>query len=312
MTLAYSLQTVTSRAFAGDADFWKIRDLLIQTYPLTPTGFNWEIRRWDGSRFHNENAAIPPEWNEQIHLWETPDGCLVGAVHTEGRMGEAFLQLHPDYRHVEEDMIAWAEEHLPRVNDQQQRQLDFAVFDYDSPRRTLLRKRGYEMLPYTFVTRRMRFGLRPLPEPVLAEGYLLRCTDASAADCQRLADVLNAGFNRTIHTMRESQNFALQSPSFSANLNLVAQAPDGSFGALVGLTYNKLNHYGVVEPVCTHPDHRRKGLARTLIFEGLHRVKALGATDAYVDTGDMVPANALYDDVGFTEAYRGNIWRKLW
>jgi hypothetical protein len=30
----------------------------------------------------------------------------------------------------------------------------------------------------------------------------------------------------------------------------------------------------------------------------------------YVGTGDMAPANALYDSVGFAEAYKGYAWRK--
>ena len=31
-----------------------------------------------------------------------------------------------------------------------------------------------------------------------------------------------------------------------------------------------------------------------------------------VETGDMVPANRLYESIGFTEAYRGFEWRKAY
>ncbi|MCB9442881.1 MAG: hypothetical protein H6669_01485 [Ardenticatenaceae bacterium] len=34
-------------------------------------------------------------------------------------------------------------------------------------------------------------------------------------------------------------------------------------------------------------------------------------SSAYLDTGDMVPANRLYEAAGFTEAYKGCVWRKL-
>ena len=37
-----------TKPFLSDDDFWRVRDRLIETYPLTPTYFNWEIRRWDG------------------------------------------------------------------------------------------------------------------------------------------------------------------------------------------------------------------------------------------------------------------------
>jgi mycothiol synthase len=304
---------IVARPFQNEDDFWKIRNLLIETYPITPTDFNWEIRRWDGSRFHHADAALNPRWEEQIHLWETQTGQLVGAVMPEDP-GDAHLQLHPDYRHlIEADMVDWAERHLavPTENGQQ-RQLAIFVFEYNSPRRSLLEQRGFEKMPYGGVTRRLRLGNRPLPPVNVAEGYTVRSTRPNdMSDCQRVADVLNAAFNRDCHTARELHNFMTLSPSFRHDLDLVAEAPDGSFAAYVGITYDETNQRGIYEPVGTHPDHQRKGLARALMFEGLHRLKAIGAKDVYVGTGDMIPANRLYEAVGFTEAYKGYTWRKV-
>jgi hypothetical protein len=45
--------------------------------------------------------------------------------------------------------------------------------------------------------------------------------------------------------------------------------------------------------------------------EGLRRLRAIGAVEATVDTGDRIPANRFYDSLGFTEAYRGCTWRKV-
>ena len=45
--------------------------------------------------------------------------------------------------------------------------------------------------------------------------------------------------------------------------------------------------------------------------EGLLRLRAMGAVDVTVDTGDMIPANRLYDSLGFTEAYKSILWRKV-
>ncbi|HLU10688.1 MAG TPA: GNAT family N-acetyltransferase [Oceanobacillus sp.] len=303
-------QCIADRAFQSDEDFWLVRNLLIETYPITPVGFNWEIRRWDGWRYRHENPYWNPEWERCIRLWENEIGELVGVVHPDSA-GEAVLEVHPDYRHLEEEMLVWAEEHLA-AEDGDRRQLDIFVFEYDTQRRRLLEQRGYERTPYSGVTRRLRFGNKALPDVCLPVGYILRTTRPhSEADYQRVADILNAVFNRTYHTAKELGTFATLAPSFRHDLNLVAEAPDGSFAALVGITYDEVNRRGLFEPVCTHPDHRRRGLARALIYEGLHRLKALGATDVYVDTGDTVPANELYDAVGFTEAYTGYIWRKV-
>lgn len=44
--------------------------------------------------------------------------------------------------------------------------------------------------------------------------------------------------------------------------------------------------------------------------EGLLRLSQRGATDASVDTGDMIAANAFYTAMGFSQAYKGYSWRK--
>lgn len=46
--------------------------------------------------------------------------------------------------------------------------------------------------------------------------------------------------------------------------------------------------------------------------EGEHQLQALGATVVTVATGDILPANRLYESVGSPEIYRGYTWRKVW
>lgn len=299
---------IKHRAYGHRDDYRRIRQLLLSTYPATPTGFNWEIRRWDGWMHHRQKPFTISRLAQLVHLWESSSGVVVGAVHPEGT-GDAYLQLHPDYRHIEDEMIEWAEGHL-RVLHGDHHQLDIFVFDYDTPRQRLLEERDYLKTSDLMVTRRMRFGSNPLPKPETAGGYVLRSTGPD--DYQRVADIINAGFGRTSHTAAEVAAFMTGSPSFRHDLDLVAEAGDGTFAAYVGLTYDEVNRRGIVEPVCTHPDHLRRGLARALLLEGLTRLRALGVTDVYVDTGDAVPANRLYEAVGFTEAYTSCAWRRKW
>jgi hypothetical protein len=47
------------------------------------------------------------------------------------------------------------------------------------------------------------------------------------------------------------------------------------------------------------------------MIAGLHQLKVLGAREATVETGAMLPANSLYDAVGFSEVYQCFLWRKL-
>jgi mycothiol synthase len=302
---------VSARAYDHEQDWWRIRNLLVDTYPITPPGFNWEVRHWDGQRFHQGDLTPDAHWADWIRVWETSDGRLVGAAHPEGGPGEVHLELHPDYRFLIDEMLAWAEGALAAPRPDVGPALQHFAFDYDAPRQQALAARGYQQKDWFGMTRRLRFGAWPIPVVTLAESYTLRTVcPGDPEDCARVAALLNAAFKRTIHSAQEYANFAAHSPSYRADLDLVAEAPDGSLAALVGITFEPLCRYGVFEPVCTHPDHQRRGLARALMLEGLRRLRALGALDAWVGTGDMVPANALYDAMGFTEAYRGHYWLK--
>jgi GNAT superfamily N-acetyltransferase len=302
---------IRSRPLRDDLDVRRVRELLVETHSISPPGFNWEVRRWDGWRFYTANPEWNPTWESHVQLWETTDGRLVGAVNPEGS-GDAHLQVHPHYRYfIEEDMLAWAEEHLAQPADAGGRQLAVAAFEYDRPRQLLLEGRGYQKLDAGGTFYLLRFGLQAMPETQLAAGYRLRETrPGSLEDAQKLADLLNAAFRRDIHNAEEFLVFAEKAPCFRHDLDLVAEAPDGSFASYVGLPYDEHNRYAIFEPVCTHPDHLQKGLAQALMWEALRRAQALGAVSASTETGMAVAANRLYESIGFTETYQMREWRR--
>ncbi len=276
-------------------------------------GHNWDVRRWDGRYFYNPSGRWEDGWEQHVRLWETADGTLVGCVNDEGA-GEAFIQVDPAHRDLEPEMIGWAEAHLAAPGaDAGSRTLEWLVFEYDVLRQRLLAERGYEKMSYGGMFRHMRLPARPLPAVELPQPYELREIDPDrAADCQGIAAILNAAFGRTFHNGPEFSSFAHLAPCYRRDLDLVAVAPGGVFAAYVGMPYDADNRRAIFEPVCTHPHHQRKGLAAVLMREALRRAQALGAIAATVDTGDMIPANALYDSLGFTEAYRAFSWRKTW
>jgi predicted N-acetyltransferase YhbS len=151
----------------------------------------------------------------------------------------------------------------------------------------------------------------PIPDPLPpAEGYMLRETSDDPDDHARMADLLNAGFGRDIHSAAEYASFTAVSPSFRHDLNLVAVGPDGTFAAHAGFTYDEANRFGILEPVCTRPDHRRRGLALSLIREGIRRVRRLGAVAVTVDTGADEGPNRLYEAAGFVRARWGHVWHR--
>jgi hypothetical protein len=74
--------------------------MLLDTATSTPMSWNWDIRRWDGWRFHREVPLRPAELATTIQLWEAADGTLLGVAHPEGP-GELFLEIRPYARDIE-------------------------------------------------------------------------------------------------------------------------------------------------------------------------------------------------------------------
>lgn len=280
-----------------------MRAFLIRVGSATPPGFVWEVRRWDGQRHYDDSPDFDPTWAGRIRLWED-EGRLVGCVHPEDG-GDAWLDVDPDHRHLEEEMLHWAESLL---RDEQGR-LHVHALDGDL-RREILALRGYRQLESGEVTRIRRLPGRPVPEPTVPDGYLIReIRSQETRDRQALADLLNAAFGRSRHDEREFQVFAENAPGYRDDLHLVAEVLDGVFAAHVGVTFEPIQGIGIVEPVCTHPDHRRKRLALALLHEGIRRVGELGGSAVTVGTGVGAAANHLYAAAGFEVASTGRWWR---
>ena len=103
-----------------------------------PPCFNWDVRRLEGKRFYHPDPDHNSKWQIQVQLWETEDGRLFGAVNHESP-GDAHLQIHPDFRYLEEEMIAWAEGSLAApVENGPQRAIEMVVYEYDALRQHLL------------------------------------------------------------------------------------------------------------------------------------------------------------------------------
>jgi mycothiol synthase len=285
-------------------DVWPVRDFLSALYPISPPGTVWDVRRWDGSIFYSEAPGLDPARAVRSRLWVTEAGRIVAAAMSEGGR-QIHPHVHPEAAHLLEDVIAWAEEAAAAAGDDR---VLLTVWEADEATQRVATARGYGKTDRWEVVRSTRPGSAPLPQLPIADGYVLRSTRDDPGDHQAVADLLNAAFERTVHYAGEHAGFTRRAPSFRRETDLVAEAPDGSFAAYAAVCWDSCNRRATFEPVCTHPAHRRRGLARTLMHEGMLRAIGLGAAVIDVATGDADPANALYASLPFTEAYRGRLW----
>jgi ribosomal protein S18 acetylase RimI-like enzyme len=147
---------------------------------------------------------------------------------------------------------------------------------------------------------------RPAATPTLPTGYRIRGLTGPAEIEARVA-VHRAAFPTSRLTAARYERL-LDMPHYRLEDDLVVEASDGSFAAFALTWWDPIGRVGEFEPLGTHPDHRRRGLARALLTAGIERSVARGARaiEVFSDAADA-PAEALYPAAGFV---RRNVHRR--
>jgi GNAT superfamily N-acetyltransferase len=303
--------TISNRPFSGREDVIAIHAFLSRTIDRCGSASIWEVRRWEGRWWHDDPSDVERQLEastSRIRIWEDTGGEIVAVAHPEGP-GDVHLEIAPGHERLADEMLAWAETSaLPRSIENGGRELTTFALDTDAARRRVLSSRGYEELDWGEI-HRWRHLDDAVPARPVADGYRLHSlVVGDRDDATRLADLINASFGHAFGP-EALLNFE-HAPSYVPECQIVAVAPDGTHAAHAGVTIDRAIGLATVEPVCTHPDHRRLGLAGACIAEALERARGLGAVRAKVSTGTGNPSDRLYEQLGFTDLVEhAGAWR---
>ncbi len=175
-----------------------------------------------------------------------------------------------------------------------------------------------ESLGYTAVrwdAEMLRPDMDDLPAAVLGEGYELRLPDE--AELPAVHQMLVEGFaehwgeyEADDHRIEEW----IEDPRFRRDLVVVAWAGERPAAVVCNILETRPDGTlrGLLDGVATHPDHRRRGLARAAIARSLELLRDEGASSAYlgVDTDNHNRALALYESCGFRKVSGSTAYRK--
>lgn len=289
------------RDYAGDADFAAVSEFLVETYARHGWMYNWGVERWEIQRYSvTTEAELAGEriWEHYTRIWED-DNRIVGVVHPEAG-SDLFLEVDPDYRFLEDEMFAWGEGHRCPGRRPGEPFSTYVLGD-DARREQVLERRGWIRGEIETHLRR-RPTMYDLPGDVVPDGYVVRSLDlTSERDSEGRAALSRVSFGH--RRTGEMTQLLADAPSYRPDLDLAAIAADGTFAAYATVWWDPVNRYIIFEPVATHPDHRRRGLASAVMAEGLRRAAGLGVDLAYVGSAAGNPSNALYESLGFTEVF---------
>lgn len=174
------------------------------------------------------------------------------------------------------------------------------AMDADADAISILTRRGYEPdgLALSHWVRTLPVaGGAPVPEPLLPPGYRHESV-RWPADIDRRVEVHRAAFAPSKMT-REKYDGLSRLAHYNPERDRVIEAPDGAFAAFANAWWDPAGAVGELEPVGTHPDHRRRGLGRAVCLRAIASLEAAGARHVVIKTGQAnLAAEGLYESLG--------------
>jgi GNAT superfamily N-acetyltransferase len=294
---------ITRRAYAGPSDLPAMQ-ALAQTIWSKASRFHVGDLAWgrDARRTH--------EW--PTALWER-DGSVV-AWGWARLPGELDLMVHPQYPQLVDAVLEWFES-VATAED-----LSVTVLDAERHLVDALICRGYEAAndgPFDLYESR---NLDDLPMPRLPNGFSARRVHGTV-DLDARAEVHRAAWSATLmpnpppsQMTPEACARVMATWPYSPELDWIIEAPDGRFASCCIAWLDEENQVGELEPVGTHPEFRRLGLASAVCLFALHALREKGARMAVVyprgDDAYPVPRK-IYGDLGFKPYGRTRTYTRL-
>jgi mycothiol synthase len=149
------------------------------------------------------------------------------------------------------------------------------------------------------VTVHMKRNLsEPIPKFELPQGFQIRLVKG-IEEAESIASTHRAAFG-TEYMTTENRLIIMNTSEYDPLLDLVVVAPDGTIAAYCTCSVNQQNKEGWTDPIATHPNYQRKGLAKALLLKGMQMLKECGMESAKLGTsGDNIAMQKTAESVGF-------------
>ena len=225
------------------------------------------------------------EHNWLTRLWEEDGSVVAYGWLFEGRVLD--FCVHPERPELLDEVLDWAD---PAETD---------ALDSNADAIATLERRGFvrdDEAPFMVHLER---SLGDLPSAQAPDGFELRTVEER--DVESRVEAHRSAFAPSRVTV-ESYSNVMQAWPYRRDLDAIAVAPDGRVAAYCLAWLDDENRVGELEPVGTHADFRRRGLASAVCTFALQRLAEEGAKRAvvYARGDDEYPApKLLYELLGF-------------
>lgn len=296
------MNLLSHRLYAGEDDLRFMLDFLVATRPAE------RVADFPSLVDLRELLALPLV-QANTRLWFDVAGRL---------SGYAFVDHYNNLRFeydpasappgVEEEMVAWGEACLRRAMQASGEvlALDASCRAEDAVQVERLQRHGFALQEIRSLHMLRRLD-QPIPAPQLPDGFRIRHVSGEA-EAQALVTLHRAAFDSQEMTVEERLAM-MRDPDYDLELDLLVVAPDGRLAAYCMCSISREENertgrkQGYTDPLATHPDFQRRGLARALLLTGLLELKRRGMQEAALGTSsENIPMQRAAQAAGFRVA----------
>ncbi|MEK5451087.1 GNAT family N-acetyltransferase [Paenibacillus sp. FSL R7-0331] len=284
-------------------DMLKVRQFLSDAYGRMKRPNSWLIARWEFEVFFFQlRAGTLQDWERNIGLWEDETGRLAAVASKDG---DFYFQLDsndpPDS--LTGEMFDFIE---GRTGREPAEYCKLAIPTFMSSLERLALSRGYELLPDESDSTVSILLDKEFPV-VLPEGFRLCSGEEVSNSAKALGHIMAFHYPGTKDAERMLQFYGgiREAPGYCPELDLAVLNGQGEVVSFCNVFVDEANRIGMLEPVGTHPDYRRCGLGKAVIYEALNRLRSKGMVKAY--TG---PSQPFYERIGFDREVELGVWGK--
>ena len=286
---------ITTKQFQKLTDINLVWDFLVDIY---------EYKKDNGVAAPFFEHAIKASWMDSSYsyldrFWFDGDK-VVAFVFYEAPVTDVYFSVRPGYEYLADELVDYAITTMPDFDNEQQ----FVLFGGQDYLKEAAAKRGYKK------------------NYELPEGY--HFVDPEDVDEVKLSRLCWYGFghgengefkdydkydNSLDWTPAKSHkdivgDIMAPAPHSTHEYDIIIADGNGEYVCFSGMWWIPENKLAYMEPLCTAPEHRRKGLAAAALTKHYRRMKALGATHM---TGGGDP---FYEKIGYGNGFHWTFWKR--
>ncbi|MDE7313079.1 MAG: GNAT family N-acetyltransferase [Eubacterium sp.] len=248
--------------------------------------------------------ALSSDWLDKslVHRWKIWEdhGRIAGFVFYENPVNDVYFSLRPGYEELADEMAAYAVSSMPRVDGS----LRFVIFGGQKAVKEAAANIGFQQ------SSGFLFHVFDFEQPLhysLPDGF--HFVEPERFSVEKIVECCWKGFDREKdegpwNGDAEYGYYRLMAPHMQKENSIVIENTKGEYVCYAGMWWTPENHLAYMEPLCTIPKYRKKGLAAAALSEHYRRLKPLGATHM---TGG---GNAFYEKIGFKPLVHWTFWEQ--